>query len=109
MLFQSLEYLVRIEVEVAHDLAEHVPLHLGKCQADVLVGQERMVAATSFVEGPVHDSLGRLGHLVLRNVEILHGGLQRESHRLGAARSADGITSKRKASRKTSPGRRLSA
>ena len=75
VLFERLQDLVRVQVQVAHDLPEHVPLHLRERQADVLVGQQRVLAAARFVERAVDDALGRLGQLVLRDVEILHGRL----------------------------------
>ena len=43
-----------------------------KARQTMLVGEQRVVAATRFVERAVHDALGRLSHLVLRNVEVLH-------------------------------------
>ena len=39
VLFERLEDLVRVELEVAHDLPEHVPLDLCECQTNVLVRQ----------------------------------------------------------------------
>jgi hypothetical protein len=39
-----------------------------------------MVAASRFVQGAIHHAFGRLGHLVLRDIEVVHGRLQRESH-----------------------------
>ena len=73
MLFERLQNLVRIQAEVAHHLPEHVPLDLREGQTDMLVGQQRVFAATRFVERPIDDTLGRLSQLVLRNVEIFHG------------------------------------
>ena len=70
VLFERLEDLVRVQLEVAHDLAEHVPLDLGEGQADVLVGEQRVLAAAGLVEGAVDDALGRLSQLVLRDVEV---------------------------------------
>ena len=81
VLFERLQDLVRVQLEIAHDLAEHVPFDLRERQADVLVGQERVFAAAGFVERAVDDALGRLGQLVLRDVEVFHG-------RLHAARPA---------------------
>ena len=60
--------------------AEHVPLDLREREADVLVGQQRVLAAARFLEGAVDDPFGRLSHLVLRDVEIVHGRLQRRPH-----------------------------
>ena len=73
VLFERLQDLVRVQLEVAHDLPEHVPLDLRERQADVLVGQQRVLAAARFVERAVDDALGRLSQLVLRDVEVLHG------------------------------------
>ena len=73
VLFERLQNLVRVQLQVAHDLAEHVPLGLRERQADVLVGQQRVFAPAGFVERAVDDALGRVGQLVLRNVEIFHG------------------------------------
>ena len=64
-------------LEVAHHLAEHVPLDLGERQADVLVGEQRVFAPTGLFERTIHDALGRLSQLVLRDVEVLHDSLQR--------------------------------
>ena len=58
MLFERLKDLVGIELEVPHDLAEHVPLDLCERQADVFVRQQRMLAAAGFVEGAVHHAFG---------------------------------------------------
>ena len=53
--FERLENLVRVEVEVAHHLPEHVPLDLREAEADVFVRQQRVVAAAGLVERTVHD------------------------------------------------------
>src|SRR4029434_92344 len=37
--------LVRVQVELGHDLREGVPLDLCECQEDVLIGHLRVVAA----------------------------------------------------------------
>ena len=58
MLFERLQDLVRVQAEVAHDLPEHVPLDLREREADVLVGQQRVLAAARLVEGAIHDALG---------------------------------------------------
>src|SRR3954470_12629046 len=99
MLFDGLQDLVRIQFQVTHDLPEHVPFHLCERKADVLVGEQRVLAPASLVEGPVDYSFSRLGHLVLRNIEILHGRLQeRVTRRLSKpADSLLNLGSKRKA------------
>jgi len=68
---------VGIEFQVTHDLPEHVPFHLRERQTYVLVGEQCMIAPAGLVKCAVDDSFGRLGHLVLRNIEVLHGRLQR--------------------------------
>jgi hypothetical protein len=78
MLFERLEDFVRVQFEVAHHLAEHVPLRLGERQADVLVRQERMFAAPGFLERAIDDPFGRVGHFILRNIEIFHCALHRQ-------------------------------
>ena len=79
VLFERLQNLVRVQLDVAHYLAEHVPLDLGERETDMLVGQERMVPPASLVEGTVEDSLGRLSQLVLGDVEVFHGALHSKS------------------------------
>ena len=73
MLLERLQNFVRIQFEVSHDLTEHVPFHLREGEADVLVGQQRVVAPARLVERAVDDTLSRLSQFVLRDVEILHG------------------------------------
>ena len=77
VLFERLQDFVGIQLEVAHDLPEHVPLGLRERQADVLVREQRVLAAAGLVERAIDDPLGRIGQLVLRNVEIVlfHGAL----------------------------------
>ena len=58
VLFERLQDLVRVQLEVAHHLREGVPLDLRERQEDVLVGQHRVVAAPRFLDGAVHDALG---------------------------------------------------
>ena len=75
VLFERLQDLVGIQLEVAHDLAEHVPFDLREGQADMFVCEQRVIATARLVERAVHHAFGRLGHLGLRNVEIFHGAL----------------------------------
>ena len=56
MLFERLQNLVGVQLQVAHDLAEHVPFDLGERQADMLVGEQGVVAPPGFVQGPVNDA-----------------------------------------------------
>ena len=58
VLLQRLEDLVRVEVEVPHHLREHVPFDLRERQEDVLVGQQRVLAAPRFFDRAVDDALG---------------------------------------------------
>src|SRR5262249_14393544 len=75
MLLERLENLVRVQREVAQDLAEHVPLDLRKCETEVLIGQDPVFAAARFVQRAVHNAFSRLSQLVLWDVEVLHGAL----------------------------------
>jgi hypothetical protein len=87
---------VWIQLEVAHDLAEHVPFHLRECQADVFVRQQGVIAASSLIQCAIDHAFGRLGHLVLRDIEIFHGRLQGEwrSASADATRCSKGSKSK---------------
>ena len=76
MFLEGLEDLVRVQLQIAHDLAEHVPLYLGKCQTEMLVGELHVVPATRLVQSATDHALSRLSHLALRNVEVLHRRLQ---------------------------------
>ena len=76
VLLERLKDLVRVELEVTHDLTEHVPFDLREGQTDVLIRQQRVLAAARLLERAIHDTLGRLCHLVLRDIEIVHGLLQ---------------------------------
>ena len=69
---------MRVEVEVAHHLAEHVPFRLGERQADVFVRQERVLAAPGFLERAIEHAFGRVGQFILRNIEIFHCALHRQ-------------------------------
>ena len=76
MLFERLKDLVRVQLQIVHDLPEDVPLDLGERQAQVLVGQQRVFAPAGVFERAIDDALGRLGQFVLRDVEVLHDNLQ---------------------------------
>ena len=80
MLLEGLQDLVWIELQVVHHLTEGVPLDLGEGETEVLVGQQRMVPSAGILERAIDHALGRLGQLVLRDVEILHDNLQRIRH-----------------------------
>ncbi len=72
VLLERLQDLVRVQVEVAHHLREHVPLDLRERQEDVLVRQQRVLAAPGFLDRAVDDALRRFRHLVLRDIEVFH-------------------------------------
>ena len=57
VLFEGLQDFVRIQFQVAHDLPEHVPLGLRERQADMLVHEQRVLAAPGFVQRAVDDTL----------------------------------------------------
>jgi len=63
MLFNRLKNRVGIQVHIVHHLGKHVPFDLGEGQEQVLVRQERMLAAASLLDSPVDDALRRLGDL----------------------------------------------
>ena len=62
----------------------------------MLVGQQRVLAPARFVERAIDDAFGRLGHLVLRNVEVFHGRLP-DAATLRLYRPAQLLTSTAKA------------
>ena len=72
VLLERLQNFVRIQLEVAHDLRERVPLDLREREEDVLVGQQRVVAAPRFLDRAVDDPLGGLADLALCDVEVVH-------------------------------------
>ena len=57
MLFDRLENRVRIQLDVAHHLREHVPFDLREREKHVFVGQQRVLAAARFLDGAVDDAL----------------------------------------------------
>ena len=50
-------------VEVVHHLGEHVPLHLREREKQVLVRQQRVLAAARFLDRAVDDALGAIANL----------------------------------------------
>ena len=58
MFLERLQDLVRVQLDVPHHLAEHVPFDLGEGQADMLVGQQCMLAAPGLIQRAVDDPLG---------------------------------------------------
>src|SRR3954463_7574641 len=67
-----LEDGVRIQPHIPHHLGEHVPLHLRKCEEQVLVRQQRVLATAGLLDGAVDDALRGFGDLTGRNVEIFY-------------------------------------
>jgi hypothetical protein len=48
---------VWIQLEVAHDLRERVPLDLRKREKNMFIGQQRVIAAPGFLHGSIDYSL----------------------------------------------------
>ena len=57
VLLDRLQDGVRIQLDVAHDLGEHVPLDLREREENVLVGQQRMLPPPGLLERAIDDSL----------------------------------------------------
>ena len=72
MLLEPLQNLVRIQLEIAHDLRERVPLDLREREEDVFVGEQRVIAAPRFLNRAVDDPLGGFTNLALCDVEVVH-------------------------------------
>ena len=72
VLFERLQDRVRIQLEVAHHLREHVPLDLGEREEDVLVGEQRVVAAARFLDRAIDDPLRGFSNLARSDVEVFH-------------------------------------
>ena len=79
-----------MRLEVAHHLAEHVPLDLGEGQAQMLVRQVHVLAPAGLVEGPIHHPFRRLRELALGDLEIVHASLQSPLRPASKTRSSDG-------------------
>ena len=63
VLFDRLKDGVRIQLDVAHHLGEHVPFDLREGEEEVFVGQQRVLAAARFFDRPVDDALRRFANL----------------------------------------------
>ena len=63
---------MRVQLDVPHDRGEHVPLDLREREEDVLVGQQRVLAATGFFDRAVDDALRGFANLAGRDVEIVY-------------------------------------
>ncbi len=55
--------LVRIQVELGHDLREGVPLDLREGQEQVFIGQQRVFPPTCLLDRAVDDSLRSISNL----------------------------------------------
>jgi hypothetical protein len=69
VLLQRLQDLVGVQFQVPHHLREGVPLHLREREEDVLVGQQRVVAAPRLLDRAVHDSLPPIRRILLCAIE----------------------------------------
>ena len=56
VLLERLQDLVGVEAQVAHDLAEDVPLDLRECQAKMLICELHMVATARILDSAIDDS-----------------------------------------------------
>ena len=63
MFFNRLKDRVRVQLDVAHHFGEHVPLDLREREEQMLVGQQRVLAAASFLDRPVDDALRGFANL----------------------------------------------
>jgi hypothetical protein len=57
MFLETLQNLVRVQRQVTHHLREGVPLDLGECEENVLVGQQRVITAAGFFDRAIDDPL----------------------------------------------------
>ena len=70
VLLKAVQNLVWVQLEIAHDLRERVPVCLGKRKEDVLVAEQCLLAAAAFLNGSIDDALCRFTNLVLCDVEV---------------------------------------
>jgi hypothetical protein len=73
MLFECLQNLVRIQLEIAHDLGKRVPFDLREGEEDVLVGEQRVITPSRFLDSAIDDTLCGFADLALCDVEVVHG------------------------------------
>ena len=57
MLLNRLKNGVWVQVNIVHQFREHVPFDLGERQEQMLVRQERVLAAAGFLDRPIDDAL----------------------------------------------------
>ena len=72
MLLEALQNLVRIQLEITHDLGERVPFDLREREEDVLIGEQGVITAPRFLNRAVNHPLGRFTNLALCDVEVVH-------------------------------------
>src|SRR5262245_32934918 len=72
MFFDRLKNGVRVQLDVAHDLREHVPFNLSERQKNMFVREQRMLPAASLLDRAIDDALGRFTNLARRDVEIFY-------------------------------------
>jgi hypothetical protein len=87
MILERLRDLVRVQLQIAHQLPEGIPFHLREREADVLIRHQGVIVATRFLEGASDHAVCRLSQFVLRYFEIYvnHGRLPRRVALLPAA------------------------
>ena len=63
VLFNRLQDRVRIQLDVAHHFGEHVPFDLREGEKQMLVGQQRMLAAPRLLDRAIDDALRGFANL----------------------------------------------
>ena len=63
VLFDRLKNGVRVQLDVAHDLGEHVPFDLREREKEVFVGQQRVLAPARLFDRAVDDPLRGFANL----------------------------------------------
>ena len=72
MLLECVEDHVRVHLEFLHHVGERVPFDLRQGEEEVLVGHDRVFAATALLHGSVDHALSGLVNLVGGDVELVH-------------------------------------
>jgi hypothetical protein len=70
-----MQHCVRIQVEVAHDAREQIPIRLGERHEQMLVADDRVLASASLLAGAFRQPLSALTHFASSDVEVFHGAL----------------------------------
>jgi hypothetical protein len=71
--FHRMQHGVRIQVEIAHHAREQIPIRLGERDEQMLIADDRVLAASSLLRGTVRQPLSGLTHLASSDVEVFHG------------------------------------